>query len=191
MPKITRLIASFFLALIFITGIEPSAQAKLGESFATYQKRALKLFRFAGQTTTGNIVTYRYILVGDKIQEERVPKYAAGLTINTINGIIKDQTMLFRTGSNTQRGLALMVVHGLGFTFEALGMKLPEKKADADNQLKAFASAVERAYSGQAQLIHYPGYKGTIKIRRDSQADIVIEAYLDTPASQNPTTKSN
>ena len=178
-----RLLVSLLLALSITAGVEPAAQARLGESFALYQKRALKLFRFAGQTTTGNVVTYRYILIGDKVQEEEVPNYTAGLTINTVNGIIKDQAMLFRTGSRTQRGLALLVVHGIGFTFEALGMPFPEKKIDSDNQVKAFASAVQQAYSGSAQLIRYPGYKGTIKIRRDANADIVIEAYLDTPTS--------
>jgi hypothetical protein len=182
-----RILVSLLLALCVTAVLEPTAQARLGESFALYQKRALKLFRFAGQTAAGNAVTYRYILVGDKIQEEEVPKYTAGLTINTVNGIIKDQAMLFRTGSKTQRGLALLVVHGMGFTFEALGMPFPEKKIDSDSQVKAFASAVQQAYSGTAQLIRYPGYKGTIKIRRDDNADIVIEAYLDTPSSQSQT----
>lgn len=180
--KRTKFLFVLLMAAAISICFSGQAQARLGEDFSAYKGRISNSFSQIGQSGDN----YMFKMNIDPKQAAASPGYAGGLTVTVANGKITGQSLAIRPGLNAVVGATLATVHGLMFSYEALGRQPPKSQELINNELKAFGGAIKQAFMGHPQNIRYPGNPGVITISHDKMGNYIIACRFAaaSPAAQ-------
>ncbi len=193
MIQVTKILAATTIS-IALTLLQCSlAEARLGESFATFKVKAAKGFKFKSETKKDTRTYYIYSMALDATTMQAAPGFAGGLTVTVVNGHVTGQSMVMRFGDNYQAGKALATAHALDFAYEALGKPSPKTKESTEKEFTQYTSAIDQVMGGSPQNLRYPGFNGVITLSVSPDQGVIIAATPDAappPGGPEPVNKA-
>ena len=150
------------------------ASARLGEEFPAYKAKTAKTYSANGEKKEGNNLNTSFNVQLPPDTQKASPGYSIAVTVTSVNGKISGQSMTVRTGMNPVAGGGMATIAAFFFGYEAIGKPVPRDKAKAEDHFRKFSGAVAAALLGTAQNVRFPGYAGTITLRRDPQGNLLV-----------------
>lgn len=151
-----------------------SAEAKIGEPIAKFQKRFESLLKLRTKSKKDDVENYQYALVSEESERNADPGFGAGLTISVKDGLIVSQSMAFIMGKDRFLGGQLASSYGLKFALDAIGRTMPGDTFLEHRELEIFNKAASTALAGLSQEIRYPGYEGQIILSRGPEGNLLV-----------------
>jgi hypothetical protein len=161
------------------------ATAKIGAPTASFDAKMGKLFLLKDHNLKEGVAYYHYVLIGDPDRQRRSPGFGAGMTLTVKANKITGQSLVIRLGQNRQVGKMFSVMLSMNVCYEALGKDPPKTEKVTNQEVKSYASAIERALSGAPQSIRYNGYPMKITISRTKESDLLVAITSNAPITGN------
>lgn len=194
MTQFPTILAATAISLSLTLLQSSSAEARLGEPYATFKVKAAKGFKFKSESKKDTRTYYMYSMSLDAPTMQAAPGFAGGLTVTVINGHVTGQSMVMRLGENYEAGKTLAVAHALDFAYEALGKPSPKSKESTDREFQQYTNAIDLVIGGSPQNLRYPGFNGVITLSLASDQSVIIAATPDAappPGGPEPVNKAN
>jgi len=194
LTQVTKILAATTISLTLTLLQSSTAEARLGEPFATFKVKAAKGFKFKSESKRDNRTYYMYSMSLDAPTMQAAPGFAGGLTVTVVNGHVTGQSMVMRFGDNYEAGKALAVAHALDFVYESLGKPSPKSKDSTEREFQQYTNAIDLVMAGNPQNLRYPGFNGVITLSLSSDQGVIIAATPDAappPGGPEPVNKAN
>lgn len=194
MTQVTKILAATFISVGSLLLPSSTAEARLGEPFATFKVKAAKGFKFKSESKRDTRTYYMYSMSLDAPTMQAAPGFAGGLTVTVVNGHVTGQSMVMRFGDNYEAGKALAVAHALDFAYESLGKPSPKSKESTEREFQQYTNAIDLVMAGNPQNLRYPGFNGVITLSLSSDQGVIIAATPDAappPGGPEPVNKAN
>lgn len=194
MPPTKKILATttFAIAVTFLSAYD--AQARLGESFATFRTKIARNYKFKSERKNDQKTYYMFSLVTDPNSATSAPGYAGGMTVTVMNGHITGQSLALRLGENYEAGKSLASTRALDFVYEALGKPMPTNQQAIEKEREAYSSAIDQVLANTPQNLRYPGFNGVITLSQAPEQTVIIAATSDAappPGGPEPVNKAN
>jgi len=161
--------------------MSPPAFAKIGAPVATFNAKMGHLF-IAKETENKDTASYaHYVLIGDPDRQKRSPGFGAGMTLTVKANKIVGESLVVKLGKNPQVGKMFSVMLAMNVCYEALGKETPKTAKATNDEVRAYASAAERALSGSPEFIRYKGFPMKITMSKFGDSDLLVAITAANP----------
>ena len=168
--------------LLSILASTPPALARIGQPVTSFNAKTGKLFLLKSTTPPNNGTSYaRYVLIGNQDRQQRSPGFGAGITLTLKANKIVGQSMVIRLGQNRDVGKMFSVMLSMNVCYEALGKEAPKTPKGTNDEVKAYASAIDRALSGSPEFIRYNGFPMKITMSKTKDSDLLVAITSTLP----------
>jgi hypothetical protein len=171
-------------ALLSILSSAPPALARVGQPVASFNTKMGRIFLAKGTTPPkdANSDGYaRYVLIGNPDRQKRSPGFGAGITLTLKGNKIVGQSMVVRLGQNRKVGKMFSVMLSLNVCYDALGKEAPKNQKATNDEVRAYATAIDRALSGSPEYIRYNGFPMKITMSKTKDADLLVAITSTAP----------
>jgi hypothetical protein len=159
----------------------PEAQARLGETFASFKAKAQSSYKLVKEQKKDDRTYESFsMIINDKLKES-APGFAVAETLTVVDRKIVGQSMVIRIGQNYEGGKSLATLHAMDFAYESIGKPIPKKEV-AEQEFKQLQIAVDEVLVGVPQHVKYPHYKAKITLSRSPEGELLLAATPDLSA---------